>query len=192
MKGLMSVNANLDIFCAILIDRASLNWNIHNEIITKGTQQADFICRIPLVVYINKVSNVASLVGKRAIGESNFEVASAVGDDVKIEQDLHFSGKPDVSLKGQPTGDSVGEDGGVGEESIGHEREACVAGANSAGGDGDLADLVAPVAEESGAVGVPEADAVGVGDGDAEVEGEVEAELKPGEVDREVEIVEGN
>lgn len=127
---------------------------------------------------------VTLLVRERPIGNTDFQIASGVGDDVNIEEYAHFPCNSDVSLKRQRTGDNVGIQSGVGEQAIRHQGEsevqrAGVAGANLARWDGDLADVVPSVPEESSAVGVLEADPIGVGEGDAQVKCDVQEDSEP-------------
>lgn len=142
-------------------------------------------------------SVVAFEVRKSPISENEIDVAGRVGGHVNAEHYANLAGKSDVSPERHGAGDDVGEESGVGGDAVGHDGDgevegAGVAGADSAGGDGDVADLVAPVAEDGVAAVVAVAHPVGVVDGDDGGEADVEEDLEPGQVDGEVQVFDGD
>lgn len=146
----------------------------------------------------SELGSIAAIdVRNRLIRDEDVEIAGGVGGDVNAEQNPHLAGELDVGLKRQYAGGDVGKQSGVGEDAVAHQGEgevelARVARANPAGGDGDVADVVAPVPQNRVAAVVPEPYSVGVVDGDGDVEAEVEQDPGRGDVEADVQVVEGD
>lgn len=140
---------------------------------------------------------MTGLVGKPPVAYIHVEIAGGVGDHVNLEQNSNIAGDSGESSEGQCTGDDILVEIGVGEEAVGHEGEGDVhgeglAGANVASRYGNLSNILASVLEDGGAVGEVEADSIGVVDGHVGVEADVQQHPQPEDVEREIDIPEGD
>lgn len=146
----------------------------------------------------SELGSIAAIeVRNRLIRDEDIEIAGGVGGDVNAEQNPHLAGELDVSLKRHDTGGDVGKQSGVGENAVAHQGEgeieaAGIARAYPSSGDGDIADVVAPVPQNGIAAVVAEPYSVRVVDGDGDVEADVEQELGRGDVEADAQVVEGD